>query len=367
MALRARLYAKYYGGSDVLAGQVIHFALHRFDLMDLQQLQPTRDELGYLHRYVLDFETGQREFLSYADAWRTLNRGGLLEAPAGEPVMGDTYRLRALRARPLERIVEDGTGTFAVEMQFDRPMELSPGHFPFRLFERPPARGRAALDNNFVLEITAPNAILPRKANRIDALEYLGDIHAVPDGQRQNRVLLRAVLAPEVLTHPPEVRVRGDTVSVVFTKVEDQSVFDRKALHEAELRRHQEKLLAPTLTAQEAEQRRLYRQHMETGLGQQDKARAQAEPAGRYEVLLAALANFREAAIHASSDQQLGDALRQRNYLAGRLPTLILEFAQQPEAAPRERVLALVRAALQLTQEASVREALRSVEARLGN
>ena len=369
MALRARVYAKHYSGSDVLAGQVIHFALHRFNLVDLLNLKPSRDEMGYQHRYVLDYETGERDFLSYLDAWRTLNRHGLMEAPAGEPVMHSTYRLQSLRAVPLQRIVENGTGRFAVEMQFDRPVELRPGHFPFRLYERKPGKGSTPLDNNLVLEVTAPNAILPTEINRFDALEYLNEIRAVPDGAHQNRVLLQAMIAPEVLTQPPEVEVKGRNVAVIFTKVEDQSVFDRKALHQAELRRKQERLLAPTLSPTEVEQRRLYRQHMETGLGQLDKGRAQSDLAARYEQLLASLANFREAAIQASSDLELEEALRQRNNLVERLPGLILELAEQVAsggAGDRGRVLALVRAARQLTPEPGVMQALAAVEKRLG-
>lgn len=367
-ALRARVYAKHYSGSDVLAGQAIDFAVLRFNLVPLLRLKSSRDEMGYLHHYVLDFETGQREFLSYLDAWRTLNRNGLLEQPGSEPVMHETYRLQGLRTVPLQRIVENGTGTFAVEMQFDRPVELRPEHFPFRLYERRLGKG-SPLDNDIVLEVTAPNAILPKDVAGIDALEYLNEIRAVPDGRNQNRVLLQAMIAPEVLTQPPDVAVKGRTVSVVFTKVEDQSVFDRKALHEAELRRKQERLLAPSLTPAEAEQRRLYRQHMETGLGQLDKARAQADPVQRYEQLLASLANFREAAIQASSDQQLQEALRQRNNLVERVPGLILQLADEVLATgggDRARVLALVRAAGQLAQDASLKRALAAAEKRLG-
>ncbi|HKI98442.1 MAG TPA: hypothetical protein VKB51_08230 [bacterium] len=368
-ALRARVYAKYYSGSDVLAGQVIDFAIRRFNLVDLLKLHPGRDELGNQYHYVLDFETGQREFLSYLDAWRTLNRNGLLDEPGTEPVMHDTYKLESLKTIPLHRIVENGTGTFGVEMQFDRPVQLRPGHYPFRLYERKPGKTSTPLDNNFVLEITAPNAVMTQPVNRFDALEFLNEIHAVPDGEHQNRVLLRAMIAPEVLTQPPEVAVTGRNVSVVFTKVEDQSVFDRKALHEAELKRKQERLLAPTLTPPEVEQRRLYRQHMETGLGQMDKARAQSDLTARYEIMLASLANFREAAIQASSDLQLEEALRQRNYLIERLPGLILEHAQAVAggaSGDKAKALALVRAAMELTQEPKMQQSLTAVAKRLG-
>ena len=184
-----------------------------------------------------------------------------------------------------------------------------------------------------------------------------------------NRVLLRALVAPEVLTHPPEVEVQGNAVTVLFTKVEDQSVFDRKALHEAELRRKQERMLAPALTPEEAEQRRLYRAHMESGLGQLDKARAERDAATRFEILLASLANFREAAITASSDLQLEEALRQRNLIAERLPAQLIELAKAVAgggAGDRGKVRNLLRAAEALTQDADVLKALRAAATQLG-
>jgi hypothetical protein len=369
-ALRARVFAKRYKGSDILAGQAIHYAIHRFNLVELLELAPARDEHGYAYRYVLDLENGQREFLSYLDAWEALNAGGLMEAPGSEPVMAAPYRLTGLRTHPLQRIVENGTGEFAVEMTFDRAVELQPGHYPYRLYERKPQQGKMALDNRFVLEVTAPNAILPQQVGGIDALEYLYDIQALSDNRHQNRVLLRAMIAPEVLTAPPEVIVNGASVTLVFSKVEDQSVFDRKALKEAELRRKQEKLLAPSLTPEEVERRRLYRAHMETGVGQRDKARAQANPNDRFDILLAALSNFREAAIHASSDTELEEALRQRNDLAQRLPDLIVEHARRTLATSgtpeRGRVLELVRTIRGMTRDPRQLKALLEVEQALG-
>ena len=333
--------------------------MHRFNLVDLLRLEPGRDEMGNLYRYVLDFQTGERVFLSYLGAWRALNGNSLMDGPGTEPVMRDTYRLQGMEPVPLRRNVANGTGTFGFTLRFDRTVELRPEHYPFRMHERRPSKGKSALDNTFVLEVTAPNAVMATPVPRVDALEFLNEIRAVPDGAHQNRVLL---------THPPEVEVNGSAVTVLFTKVEDQSVFDRKALHEAELRRKQEKMLAPVLTAEEAEQRQLYRSHMESGLGQLDKARGQTDPVQRYETLLASLANFREAAIQASSDLQLEEALRQRNNIADRLPGQIIELANhiaEGGAGDRGRVRALLEAAETLTQDPDVLKALRAAAGRL--
>lgn len=367
-ALRARVYGKQYREPDLLAGQQILYGIHSFNLAELLGLAATRDQEGNLHRYVLDLENGQRELLTYLDAWRIFNRDGLSESGGSNPVMRRPYRLTSIGSTPLQRNVEDGTGRFSITLHFDRPIRLESGHFPYRLFERKPGRGRNSLDNTFVFEVTAPNTVLPKAVNRIDSLEFLYRIGAVADARRQNRVLLQAMIAPEVLTSPPEVTVSGEVVRITFTKVEDQSVFDRKALRQAELRRRQEKLLAPMLTGEDVERRRLFRRHMETGLGQLDKARAKGNLTQRYDILLAALANFREAAIQASSDQELEESLRQRNDLARRLPAMIARHGKASggvSGTAREELLKQVRAAQDLTREAKVLQALKEAEAQL--
>ena len=372
LALRSEVFAKHFKGNDLLAGQVIQYAIHRFNLVNLMELATRTDSQGYQYRYVLDLENGQREFLSYLDAWLALRKNAFQEsaATAGPaPVMRTPYRLESLRFVPLVRIVEEAIGLFSLEMRFDRPIRLEARHFPFRFYEQKPGKGRAALDNNFVFEVTMPNTILGKPLKRIEAAEYLYRIHVVNDERHQNRVLLRAMITPEVLTEPPRITVDGNRVVVRFVKMDDISVFDRRALREAELQRRQEKLLAPALTAEDVKRRGLYRRHMETGLGQLDKARALKQKNDKFETLLASLANFREAAIHASSDRELEEALRQRNQLIARLPKRVMEYSAGFIGAPpnreRERVLALVRAMIHLIQDRRTLTALRKLESRL--
>ncbi|MCH8884498.1 MAG: hypothetical protein IIA41_13505, partial [SAR324 cluster bacterium] len=178
MALQSKVYIKEYRSSDVLAGQRINFAVHRFNLVELLNLVPGSDELGYRHHYLFDLENGQRERLSYLDAYRALERGGLISDPLSvSPVLRAPYRLREIKPHPLQQPPGEPVGHFAVEMVFDRPVELEPGHFPFQFFERPIRRGSPATD--FIVEITFPNAVMPEPVDSIDSLEFLRKIHAV--------------------------------------------------------------------------------------------------------------------------------------------------------------------------------------------
>ena len=338
-ALRAKVYAKTYGESDVLAGQTIKYAVHQFNLVDLLNIAPGTDEQGYRFHYLLDLENGQRELLSYLDAYQVLARNGLGEdTQAAEPVMRKPYQLTAIQPHELQMV--NGTGRFGMELVFDRPLQLDAGAFPFQLYERPtPVAGRGPRDPAFVIEFTAPNAILDGEVTPISHLEFLQTIRAVADQRHANRVLVQANLNPEVMSVPPEVEVKGPSVLVTFTKVPDQSVFDRKALLEAELRRRQDKLLAGSLTQEEIARRNTYRQTMETGMGQLDSARTRPTYQERIDLLIAALANFNEAAVSASNDRDLEEALRQRNGVSVKLPDLVIDYATealktQPPANP---------------------------------
>ena len=335
MALQSKVYVKEYRSSDLLGGQKINFAVHRFNLVELLNLVPGSDELGYRHHYLFDLENGQRERLSYLDAYRALERGGLISDPLSvSPVLRAPYRLLEIKPHPLQQPPGEPVGHFAVEMVFDRPVELEPGHFPFQFFERPTRRGSPATD--FIVEITAPNAVMPEPVGSIDTLEFLRKIHVVADPRNPLRLLLRASITPEVMDAPPEVEIRGESVVVTFTKRVDQSIADERSLQEGELRFRQERLLHRMLTEEEIERRRIYRARMLSGLKQRDQALKARSFENRVEILEAALVEFQEAALHASSDLELQDALRGRNAVTSRLPAMIIDHVAQ--AVQRGRV-----------------------------
>ncbi len=360
-ALRSKVLAKVYDETDVLAGQTIRYAIYQFNLLDLLNLAPGTDTQGYRQHYVFDLENGQRELMSYLDAYETLIHSGLVEDPtSAEPVMREPYRLKSVATHDLKMV--NGTGRFGIEMVFDRPVLLEPGHFPFQLYEQAATAGRGPRNAFFVIEFTAPNTVLPAELSAIPTLEFLQNINAVSDQRHANRVLLRASLDPSVLNQPPEVEVQGADVKVTFTKVQDQTVFDRQALLEAELRRRQDKLLNGALTQDEINRRTTYRTLMETGLGQVDRARQRPSLQDRFDLLQSALTNFAQAAQAASTDRDLTGALKERNSVSVRLPQLVLERGQQalaqPAAQNKEDLKRDVQMVMHLTREPKTLAAL---------
>lgn len=324
-ALRTRVLVREYPESDVMAGTAIRYSVYQFNLVDLLNLNPGTDEEGYKHRYVFDLENGQREMVSYLDAYKLLAQNDLIEdaTKANGPVMRTPYQLRAINPRELEII--NGAGRFGLELVFDRPLQLESGHFPFALYERGKSGAPATVESPFLIEFTAPNAILPSQVTQIPTLEFLRNVAAVSDDKHQNRVLVQAKISPDVLTQPPEIDVKGQSVIITFTKLQDQSVFDRKALLEADLRRRQDKLLSGSLSADEIQRRNSYRQMMETGLGQVDKARVRKAFQEKFDLLMSSLSNFSDAAVNASNDRDLEDALKERNSVLAKLPAMVID------------------------------------------
>ncbi|MDH4249113.1 MAG: hypothetical protein OEW39_15010, partial [Deltaproteobacteria bacterium] len=323
--LRSRVYQRKFEGTDILAGQVIAFAVRDFNMLSLLDIKPGRDEHGYLHMYALDLTNGERLFLSYRQAMEALQRGAFQdEVAGGRSVQDKPYLLQEIRRIPLKRFPESGTGRFGVELVFDREVTLEASQFPFRIYEDSAQERRPRLDNPFVIEFTAPNALITKPPAGVEHNEFLTQVSAANDRLNPMRVLLKAQMEPHVLNVAPQVEVEGARVRLLFTKVDDQTIFDRKALEQAELKRRQERLIAGSLSQEDVERHNVFRQHMETGLGQMDRTRAESRFEGRMEILRSAMANFKEAALYASSDLQLEEALAQRNTALNRMAALIM-------------------------------------------
>ncbi|MCZ6558116.1 MAG: hypothetical protein O7A69_10105 [SAR324 cluster bacterium] len=334
-ALRAKVYTKRFGDSDVLAGQEINFGIHRFNLVDLLRLKPGRDEQGYPHHYVLDLENGQRELLSYLDAYHAMARKALIADPASvTPVLRSPYRIRSVKPIALGEMGPTGTGSFGVEMTFDRAVALQPGHFPFRFREN--GNGKSGAHPRFVVEITAPNAVMEQSVGKIETLEFLRNIHVVSDSENPVRLLLRAAISPEVMNFPPQVEVLGSTVLVSFKKVVDQSVFDQQELAKQDLLLRQDRLLHRELSPEEVRTRNVYEERLREGDTLVHQARKATPFAKRFSLLSKAAGAYQEAAANSSTDGLLAEALRKRNVVMVKMPVLVITHA---EHALRQRSL----------------------------
>ena len=365
-ALKNTIYAKRYAAGDPLAGRTIHFEVREFNLVELLGVAPPADPQGYRKHFVFDLVNGQREYLSHLDAHDVLMRNGLSDDPgAAGVVMRRAYRLRQIVPHPVQDKNDDGITRFSVEMIFDQPLGLGAEHFPIRMFERTVGR-----HSEFVLEVVVPNAELGAQLSTIGQLEYLTRIRVVADPQHQKRVLLQARLNPDVLDLPPEIEIDGMSVWINFAKVIDQSVLERRALYDLDLRMRQEQLIGRSLSAEETRKRRTYLLAMDTGLAQWKRARNEPNFEVKKDLMTTALANFKEAALNATTDRELQDAMRERNAAATRIPLFILDYVRSQLESDGERnapvLMSHLSTAVALTRDPEVISIVREFVRRLG-
>ena len=331
LVLRSSVYAKVYEGEDVLAGEVVLFGLRSFNLVEVLRLEKSYDVHGYRHQYVLELSNGNRELVSYRQAYNILSSSGLGETRSAQNVVHEVNRLENMRALPVTPQLGKRVSQFGLELQYAEPVKLSPQHYRFQVRER---RGILldALNTSFFLEIVLPNVSARRKIGSIRRLGFLENLKVEKHPDSPNRLLLVARLDPQFFTTPPYVQIRGNTVRFVFTQLEDLTVFDPQVLEEAEKFRKQQKVFRtePSLEAFRDNQR--YSEHMRTGLGQIDEASAKIGVL-RFDLELSALLNFLEAARFSSNDLELATALEQRDRLIATLPQRLANFAEEAIAS----------------------------------
>ncbi len=323
MALRAKVFIKHYEDDDLLAGQEIHYALLRFHLAKILDIPATKDAHGYLHIYALDFTNGQRELLSARQAYLALSQEAFLgEKKPSSPFIERPYVLQRMRSKRLDRTTGGGFGRFSIELEFDQPVSLGPGHYPFQVYEQEDG-------GQFSIQFLIPNAIIRKPIRPMPYLEFLRNIQAQSSLTNPGDAVVRATIASNVLNTPPEVVIDGRKVNLTFTKIDDQSVFNPKVLREAVARRQQELAITPALTPAQAARRKEYRQLYTTGLSQVEKAQASGDIANALRLQAQALVNFQKAAEKASSDDELESALFQRNVLLKTTPYQIASYVER--------------------------------------
>ena len=329
LALRSDLYRRVYREPDLLAGEAILYQLRTFHLVDLLGLAPATDLHGYPYRYALDLYNGERELLSYLEAYQVLqenNLGGrsdFAEEPQRMP-----YTLLRFETLPILDNPELGITEFGILLEFDRPPSLQPSHFPFSFYESSVRGEEASRPNTFVLEWILPNSELETDLGVLPVIEFLQDVHVVVDPSYRRRLLVRAHLNATLLHEAPRVGIDRTFVSLTLTKQVDQSVLDLLAVRRASIRRQARSWLVPDDTDAERRRQRSFEISIETGQRQLQRGRASEDPVTRLENYRAALANFSEAALQAATDEQLKRALVARNSVLVRIPRLVLDLAE---------------------------------------
>lgn len=329
LVLNSRAFVKTYTEHDLLVGKNLKFAIRRFRLIQPEDddLFAT-DDLGNRYRYVLEFKNGAREVLTYLDAYHLMHNGAFIQKPeATDVILERAFQVQKMSATPKK--VEDeirNIWSFGVEVQLDKPMPLDQRVFPFQIIEemvRHPETGER--ETRFFIHVMFPNTEKVQEIPEIRTLEYLQHVNIMTDITKQNRVFLRAQINPDVFELPPYVQITNRrSVKVNFFIVTDQSMVKRPEFIEAQ---RAEAELHPAL--RELPQETEYDKHYMTAVDQIRSVQGHHSLKLKIKTYLEAIETLKQAALNASNDRQIAQALQQRDVIYGVLPKMILENTQQ--------------------------------------
>lgn len=329
LVLNSQAFIKTYPEYDLLAGKSLKFAIRNFRLLEPQDEDLfLEDNMGNRYRYVLEFINGSREVLTYPDAYSLMHNGAFIEKPEPTDVILErAFQVQRIVATP--KTIEDeirNIWSFGVEVQFNQPIPLTQQFFPFQVVEeimRDPDTGER--ETRFFVEVMFPNAVKIQEIPEIRTLEYLQHVHVVTDIAQQDRIFLRAQINPGIFELPPYVQITEQgTVKVNFFLVIDQSIVSRPDFIESQ---RMEEEFHPALRElpQDTEYDRYYLQAVDQIL------EVQGSPSLKLKIktYLKAVETLKMAALHAINDQQVAQALQQRDVIYGVLPKMILENTEE--------------------------------------
>ncbi len=329
LVLTSQAYVKTYGEHDLLEGKRMTYGIRRFRMLHPgEEEQFAADDQGNRFRYVLELDNGGREIFTYLDAYQLMNDGAFIQDPLEDDIiLSQPFLVRELVALP--RQVEDelrNIWRFGVEIIFDQNVALTPDLIPYQIVEqnlRDPETGLRK--NQFFIQVMIPNAEKIREVPGFRTLEYLQHVEVVTDVEHQQRIFLKAQINPQIFELPPFVEVTSNNSIVVnFFSVTDQSVTRRQQFLDSRIP------IAGLQSAffsypQETEFERYYLQAVE----QIRSAQRQSNLHLKIETYLNALDSLHESALQAQNDQEIAQALLQRDTLLKTLPDLIISNTQR--------------------------------------
>ena len=327
-ALNATAYVKTFGKHDVLEGKSLVLGVLRFRILqedDSKYLKTNKQ--GDRYRYLLELENGTHEYLTYTDAFLIMQRSALLEeVPESVNVLRKSYKVKEIKKIPMQ--LEDelrDIWRFGIEVVFDKPVMTDADKFPYRLVElkkKDPDTGR--LKSNFFLQIVFPNT---EKRNFVKGFihhEYLHQVKIETDNKHQKRVILKAMVDPDVMDLPPYVEVT-DRNSVLVNYFISQN---QNLIQPPDLPVTQSPTEVPrSVFTPEKLETEFEKKYMQVLILIRD-AQKQQNMNLRINTYFKALKELKKASLSAENDIQITQALNQRDILLITLPKLIIRNVQ---------------------------------------
>tara|TARA_B100000945_G_C20401143_1_gene607386 strand:- start:381 stop:1904 length:1524 start_codon:yes stop_codon:yes gene_type:complete len=327
-ALNATAYVKTFGKHDVLEGKSLVLGILRFRILQEDDSKFLKtNKKGDRYRYVLELENGTHEYLTYTDAFLLMQRSALLEeVPETVNVLRKSYKVKGMKKITLQ--LEDELREiwrFGIEVVFDKPVMTDADKFPYRFVEvkkKDPNTGR--LKSNFFLHIIFPNAEKRTLVRGFKKHEYLHQVKIETDKTRQKRVILKAMVDPDVIDLPPYVEVT-DRNSVVINYYSSKN---RNLTQPPDLPVTQSPSEVPrSVFTPEKIETEFEKKYMKVLVLIRD-AQQQPNMNIRINTYFKALEELKKASLSAEDDIQITQALNQRDVLLITLPKLIIRNVQ---------------------------------------
>ena len=327
-ALNARAYVKTFGKHDVLEGKSLVLGILRFRILqedDSNYLKTNKH--GDRYRYVLELENGTHEYLTYTDAFLLMQRSALLEeVPETVNLLRKSYKVKEMKKIPLQ--LEDelrDIWRFGIEVVFDEPVMTDADKFPYRVVEvKKKDLNTGRLKSSFFLQIVFPNAEKRTLVKGFRKHEYLHQVKIETDKEHQKRVILKAMVDPDVMDLPPYVEVT-DRNSVVVNYYRSQN---RNLTQPPDLPVTQSPSEVPRSVFTPGKLETEFEKKYMRVLVLIREAQQQQNMNLRINAYFKALEALKKASLSAENDIQIAQALNQRDVLLRTLPKLIIRNVQ---------------------------------------
>ena len=327
-ALNATAYVKTFGKHDVLEGKSLVLGILRFRILqedDSNYLKTNKH--GDRYRYALELENGAHEYLTYNDAFLLMQRSALLEeVPETVNVLRKSYKVKEMKKIPLR--LEDelhDIWRFGIEVVFDKPIMTDADKFPYRVVEvKKKDLNTGRLKSSFFLQIVFPNAEKRTFVKGFRKHEYLHQVKIETDKEYQKRIILKAMVDPDVMDLPPYVEVT-DRNSVVVNYYRSQN---RDLTQPPDLPVTQSPSEVPrSVFTPDKLETEFEKKYMQALILIRD-AQQQQTMNLRINTYFKALQALKKASMSAENDIQISQALNQRDVLLRALPKLIIRNVQ---------------------------------------
>ena len=203
VALNAKSYLKYYRGDDPLAGQSILHAIKAIDIVPYAvESRFGSNPQGNIYHYSIELHNGEKDYITYYDAYKLLEEQKLLAGTYPEvQAMDKVYSIENVQFQKLDLNL-GGTPQFSIRLTLAQDNLLTEDMIGIEILEQKKYK-------DYLLYITIPNTVISRKFDLATRHEYLKDIDIVNDSRYISRTLLKMRFNPLLTNLAPHISKFG--------------------------------------------------------------------------------------------------------------------------------------------------------------